>query len=66
MEDKIVPHKLKCNHCGEIIESGIFSVSNHSFDCKAKKEINMGNYTIATTPYWSFTEMPIEDKKDKP
>ncbi len=40
--------KLKCENCGEIIESGIVNVSNHQFECKSMYEEKIPDCDWAT------------------
>ena len=61
MKQEIKLHKLKCDHCGEVIESGIVNVVNHSYNCKAKKKEPIDGFVIISTPLPSYTAVLIED-----
>lgn len=53
--------KLKCDNCGEIIESGIANVMEHTFDnCKAINTEKVNDmFSIKTMPFTNVT--PLQD-----
>lgn len=58
--------KLRCDNCGEIVESGLANITKHQFeDCKAVREEKIPDCDWATLiirPYVSFT--PIEEENN--
>jgi hypothetical protein len=60
--------KLKCNYCGEIVESGLVSVGTHVMvDCKSAvtKKVSP-NFSFTYRKPASFTpfeELPIEEQR---
>lgn len=56
MEDLLKPRKLRCDHCGEVIETGLFSMVDHAYRCKAIWiEQATPDYQIIHYPKPSFT-----------
>ncbi len=56
--------KLKCNNCGEVIESGIANIRDHTFDnCKAitVEKIN-DTFSVKHMP---FTNTTVIDGNEK-
>lgn len=43
--------KFKCDHCGQIVESGIANVSAHPYECSAQ-------YTVKVNEMFSFIVYP--------
>lgn len=67
-QDKITEgSKMKCNHCGMVIDRGLFSWVNHSYECKAAATVPINAMFSATyTPYSSFTMIPDDEPKQLP
>lgn len=67
MDDKIIEgSKMKCDHCGMVIDRGLFSWVNHTYECGAKTEVDCGSFTAVYTPFASFTMMPDDEPKQLP
>jgi hypothetical protein len=59
-------NKLKCDHCGKIIDSGLMNCIDHNMNDCIKGERKIGdNYIAAYTPYLSFTAVPEDKKPDQ-
>lgn len=56
--------KLKCENCGEVIESGLANVMKHQFeDCKAAHEEKVPNCDWATYIVRPFIKLtPLHEK----
>lgn len=55
--------KLRCNNCGEVVESGLVNITNHVFEvCKAAKTEKINEmFSMTIRPFANFT--PIEKSK---
>lgn len=52
--------KLKCDHCGKIIESGIMNCIDHNTNDCLKEVVKYEWFTAVYTPFMSFTSIEEE------